>query len=66
MSRFIEDRMMHIPISKINEFEADFLQYIEVKEPDVLHKLRDGIISDEITSVLEKIGAEVMEKYKVK
>jgi len=55
-----------IPISKINEFEADFLQYIEVKEPDVLHKLRDGIISDEITSVLEKIGAEVMEKYKVK
>jgi F-type H+-transporting ATPase subunit alpha len=55
-----------IPITKVKEFESDFLQYIEVKKPDILQKLKQGIINDEITSAIEQVGAEVMEKYKVK
>ncbi len=55
-----------IPLGKIKEFEIDFLQYVEVKQPEVLKKLREGVINDEITSTLERLAGEVMEKYIVK
>ena len=58
--------LKEIPINRVKEFEADYLQYLEVKQPEVLKKLRDGIINDEITTILEKLAGEVMEKYKVK
>ena len=58
--------MRDIPVTRIKEFEAEYLQYLEVKNPDVIQKLRDGIITDEQTAVLEKVAAEVIEKYKVK
>jgi len=58
--------MKEIPIQKVKEFEAEFLQYIEVKQPDVLQKLREGIFNDEISSALEKLAIEVMDKYKVR
>jgi F-type H+/Na+-transporting ATPase subunit alpha len=53
-----------IPVSKVKNFEVDFLEYLELKHKDVLNSLRDGILNNEITSVLEKVAAEKAMKYK--
>jgi F-type H+/Na+-transporting ATPase subunit alpha len=55
-----------IPASRIKEFELEYLQYLEVKQPEILQKLKEGVLNDEITSVLEKCSYEILEKYKVK
>jgi F-type H+-transporting ATPase subunit alpha len=53
-----------IPKVKVKEFESEFLQYIELKNPEVLTKLREGTINEEITTALEKAAVEIAEKYK--
>lgn len=53
-----------IPISKIKEFEIEYLQYIDVKSPEVLKKLKEGYFDDEIAGHLEKAANEIIEKYK--
>ncbi len=55
-----------IPLHKVKEFEAEYLQYIEVKQPEILQKLREGVFNDEISSSLEKHAIEIMDKYKVR
>jgi F-type H+/Na+-transporting ATPase subunit alpha len=55
-----------IPISKVKDFETEFLQYIELKYIEILQKLKEGIINDEISSILEKCALEISEKFKVK
>lgn len=58
--------LKEIPISRVKEFESEYLQYLEVKQPEVLKKLREGIITDEIASAIEKTAIDVVEKYKIK
>ena len=36
---------------------------LELKHRDVLDKLRDGILNNDITEVLEKVAAELVIKY---
>jgi F-type H+/Na+-transporting ATPase subunit alpha len=55
--------LKHVPITKVKEFESEYLQYIEAKQPEILHKLKEGIINDEISSILEKLAEDVSEKY---
>jgi F-type H+-transporting ATPase subunit alpha len=53
-----------IPVSKVNDFENEYLEMLELKHPDVLDRLGRGIIDNEITEVLEKVAAEIAMKYK--
>jgi F-type H+-transporting ATPase subunit alpha len=53
-----------VPVDKIKDFEKDYLEYLELRHKDVLDKLQEGILNDEITSVLEKVTKEIAEKYK--
>jgi F-type H+/Na+-transporting ATPase subunit alpha len=53
-----------IPIAKVKEFEAEYLEYLELKHKDVLKQLREGIFNDELTKVLESAATEVAAKYK--
>lgn len=53
-----------IPIAKVKEFEADYLDYLELKHKDVLKSLREGNINEEVTAVLEKAANEISLKYK--
>ena len=55
-----------IPISKIKEFEVEFLQFLEVKQPEIIKKLKEGLVTDEITSVLDSTAYEMAQKYKAK
>jgi F-type H+-transporting ATPase subunit alpha len=53
-----------VPIDKVKDFENEYLEFLELQHRDVLDKLRDGTLNDEITDTLEKVASEVMLKYK--
>jgi F-type H+-transporting ATPase subunit alpha len=56
--------MQQVPVSKVKEFEKEFLNYMEAKHADVLVALKSGKYSDELTDVLTKVAKEIAEKYK--
>ncbi|MCU0455382.1 MAG: F0F1 ATP synthase subunit alpha [Bacteroidales bacterium] len=53
-----------VPVGKVKEFEKEFIEFLELSHRDVLDKLREGVINNDITAVLEKVAAELSSKYK--
>ena len=53
-----------VPVSKVKEFEKDYIEFLEMKHRNILDTLRDGILNDDITKVLEKVAAEIATKFK--
>ncbi|MFA5817940.1 MAG: F0F1 ATP synthase subunit alpha [Bacteroidales bacterium] len=53
-----------VPVNKVKSFEIEFLEYLELKHRDVLDNLRDGILNNGITKVLEKVASELVLKYR--
>jgi F-type H+-transporting ATPase subunit alpha len=54
-----------VPREKVKSFESEFIELLEHKHRDVLDKLRDGILNDDITRVLETAATELTAKYRV-
>jgi F-type H+/Na+-transporting ATPase subunit alpha len=53
-----------VPVNKVKEFENEYLEYLDLKHRDVLDKLAEGILNNDITDLLEKTAAEMVTKYK--
>jgi F-type H+-transporting ATPase subunit alpha len=53
-----------IPVNKVKDFEKDFIEFMDLKHRDVLDKLRDGLLNEDITKVLEGVASEMAMKYK--
>jgi F-type H+/Na+-transporting ATPase subunit alpha len=53
-----------IPVSKVKEFEAKYLEYLEIKHKDILQKLKEGVLNDDITQVLEDAAKEIAFQFK--
>ena len=53
-----------VPVNKVREFEADFLQYLESKHKNILDQLKAGVLNDEITNTLEAVAKDMSKKYK--
>src|SRR5690606_6949426 len=52
-----------VPVDKVKEFEAEYLQQLEQRHPEVLKALKEGKYNDELTGVLEKVATELADKY---
>ena len=52
-----------VPVNKVKSFETEFIELLELKHRDTLNSLRDGILNNDITSVLEKVASEIVIKY---
>ncbi len=52
-----------VPVNKIREFEADFLNFLENKHIDVLNTIKKGGIGDDVTGILESVCKELTAKY---
>ena len=52
-----------IPTNKVRSFENEYLELLELRHRDILDKIRDGQITGEITSVLEKVASELVIKF---
>jgi F-type H+-transporting ATPase subunit alpha len=55
--------MRSVPINKVKEFEAEYLQALELRHPETLAALKAGKFDDEITGVLETVAKEISSKY---
>ncbi|MEZ4852986.1 F0F1 ATP synthase subunit alpha [Flavobacterium sp.] len=55
--------LRNVPVEKVKEFEADFLEYLNAKHRDTLDALKAGKFTDEITDVLAKVAKEISAKY---
>ena len=57
--------MRDIPISKVRAFQDAFLTYLRANhQKDVLDALASGKITDEITSLIEKVAADAAGQFK--
>lgn len=52
-----------VPVNKVRAFETEYLDYLDAKHRDTLDQIKAGKIDDSITSVLEKVAAELSAKY---
>jgi len=53
-----------VPVNMVRNFESEFLEFMELKHRDVLDNLRDGILNNDVTKVLDKVAAELVAKYR--
>lgn len=57
--------LKNVPLDKVSEFEQNFLENIRLNhKEDVLDVLTRGIIDENVTSIIEKVAAEVSIQYK--
>ncbi len=55
--------MRNVPVNKVKAFEAEFIQQLEQRYPDVLKGLKAGKLDDTITNALETVAKELGDKY---
>lgn len=57
--------LKNVPLDKVREFEADFLQVLEMQYQDkVLDVLKKGVINDDVTKIITEVAEGVASKYK--
>jgi len=54
----------NIPVNKIREFENEYLEFLELKYPDLLKTLKQGLLNNETETTLKKVAEEISLKYK--
>ncbi len=59
----VKELLRDVPVEKVKAFERDFLELMEMQYRSVLDQLRAGALSDNETKVIEKVAAEVAERY---
>ncbi len=52
-----------VPVNKVKEFEADYIDYLNAKHRDVLDSLKSGKLEQSSLDVLEATAAEISSKY---
>ena len=52
-----------VPVSKVKQFEEDFLMALEQRYPEVLDTFRSGKLNDEATDILRKLATELSTQY---
>jgi F-type H+-transporting ATPase subunit alpha len=55
--------MQRVPISKVKEFEKEYLTVLEAQHTSVLADLKAGKYTDEITDTLGKVAREIADRY---
>jgi F-type H+-transporting ATPase subunit alpha len=53
-----------VPTNKVKNFENEYLEVLDLKYRDVLDKLRDGVLNNDITAVLDKVAGDLVIKYR--
>jgi len=53
----------NVPLNRVKEFESEYLHILEAQHPEILEKIKNGILDDEVTGMLEKIATETASKF---
>ena len=52
-----------IPVEKIKEFESEYIRVLNEKHSKVLSTIKQGKLTDDVTSTLEKVCADLVSKF---
>ena len=52
-----------VPVNQIKDFEKKFIELMNLKHRKVLDTIKSGKLTDEVTSTLEKVAAEMTSSY---
>ena len=52
-----------VPVAKVKEFEAEFIEFLKAKHSSVLATLKSGKLTDEVTDTLTKVASDLSAKY---
>jgi F-type H+-transporting ATPase subunit alpha len=55
--------LQSVPVKRIRDFEVHYLQYLEDNHKDLIDSLGNGILTDEMSAIMEKVAKEIMVKY---
>jgi F-type H+/Na+-transporting ATPase subunit alpha len=58
--------LRNVPVSRISAFEEEYLGFMEVQHKSVLKNLREGLLTDEDVSTMEKVAKDISRKYEEK
>ncbi len=53
-----------VPVKRVKEFEAEYLNLLEAQNKATLDTLKKGVIDDSVTATLEKTASSLIPKYK--
>jgi len=59
----VKELLRDVPVEKVKLFERDFLELMEMQYRSTLDQLKAGVLTDNETNVIEKVAAEVAERY---
>jgi F-type H+-transporting ATPase subunit alpha len=60
----VKELLRSVPVNKIKEFEADFLERMQMQHRAVLDELKAGNLTEHVEETIRKVAAEISEKYK--
>lgn len=55
--------IMNVPVSKVKQFEVDYLSVLKASHSEILAALKTGKLTDEIVDTLTKVTKEVAAKF---
>ena len=58
-----ENLLRNIPITKVKEFQVEYVDFLRNKHPEVMSALKAGKIDDSITGTLKQVATELASKY---
>lgn len=53
-----------VPLNRVRDFEAEFLQFMNIKHKPVMDELKAGNLSKEAEEILVKVALDIAAKYK--
>jgi F-type H+/Na+-transporting ATPase subunit alpha len=53
-----------IEIDQVQQFQSEYLDFLELKHKNILKQLAEGKITDEVSSVLESVAKDIVDKLK--
>jgi len=59
----VKELLRNVPADKAKAFERDFLELMEMQYRSVLDQIKTGVLTDSETLAIEKVAAEVAERY---
>jgi F-type H+/Na+-transporting ATPase subunit alpha len=60
----VKELLRSIPVNKVKDFEADFLERMQMQCRPVLDELKAGNLTENVEETIRKVAAEISEKYK--
>ena len=60
----VKELLRTVPVEKVKEFEADFIESMQLQHRSTLDELKAGNLTEEGEEVIKKVAAEIAEKYK--